>query len=329
MKQSIARLIESVSAWIVDHPWRVILLCAIAVLTAAMGVQHLRFTTDYRAFFSADNPQLQAFERLEKTYTKSDNVFFVLAPKDGKVFSRDTLAAVQELTAAGWKLPYAIRVDSITNFQSTSARGDELVVQDLVRNAKQLSDADIKHVRDVALSEPLLARRLVSAQADVTAVNVTVQLPGKNQTAEVPEVVAQARALADQIRAAHPGLNVYLTGIVMLNNAFGEASQHDMATLTPLSFLVIVVGVGLLLRGLSSTFIAVWVVILSIAAGLGLSGWFGINITPPSASAPTIILTLAIANSVHVLSAFFRGLRQGLARRRAMRKSPAVAAPPA
>ncbi|SRR6266496_2596660 len=321
MNKTTALLIERVSGWIIDHPWRVILLSVLAALAAATGVQNLRFTTDYRAFFSADNPQLRAFERLENTYTKNDNVFFILAPKDGDVFTRDTLAAVEELTAGAWKLPYAIRVDSITNFQHTYARGDELVVQDLVRDARRLSDSDLKRVRDTTLGEPLLARRLISSKADVTAVNVTVQLPGKNQTAEVPEVVTRARALAEQIRAAHPGLEVHLTGIVLLNNAFGEASQHDMATLTPLSFLVIVIGVGLLLRGMSSTFIAVWIVVLSIAAAMGLSGWFGINITPPSASAPTIILTLAIANSVHVLATFFRGLRRGLGRREAMIES--------
>lgn len=314
-------LSERVADWIVHHPWRVILLSVLVMLAAAMGGQHLRFTTDYRAFFSADNPQLRAYERIENTYTKNDNVFFVLAPKDGNVFTRETLAAVEELTAAAWKLPYAIRVDSVTNFQHTYAEGDKLVVEDLVRDAPRLSDSALKRVRDIALDEPLLARRLVSPEAHVTAVNVIVQLPGRNTTTEVPEVTARARALAEQIRAAHPGLEVYLTGITQLNIAFGESSQNDMATLTPLSLLVIVVGIGLLLRGMSGTFVAILIVILSVFSAMGLAGWLGISLTPPSASSPTIIMTLAIANTVHILAPFFHGLRHGLDRREAMIES--------
>lgn len=314
------RRIERIASWIVHNPWRTILLCLLVVAAGAMGGQRLTFTNAYRAFFSPDNPQLLAFEEIENTYTKNDNVFFVVAPKDRNVFTRETLAAVEKLTAEAWKLPYAIRVDSVTNFQHTSAQGDDLVVRDLVRGAQQLSEDALKSVRDIALEEPVLARRLVSPEAHVTAVNVTVQLPGKNQN-EVAEVVLGARALAQQIRAANPNLDVYLTGITMLNFAFGEASQNDAKTLTPLSLLVIVLSIGLLLRGVSGTFAAVGVITLSVAGAMGLAGWLGISLTPPSASAQTIIMTLAVADAVHILATFFQGLRRGLSRQEAMIES--------
>ena len=73
----------------------------------------------YRMFFSEENPQLNAFEQLQNTYTKNDNVLFVIAPQNGKVFTRETLSAVAELTREAWQIPYSIRVDSITNFQHT------------------------------------------------------------------------------------------------------------------------------------------------------------------------------------------------------------------
>nr|VFJ96091.1 MAG: 5'-nucleotidase, C-terminal domain [Candidatus Kentron sp. LFY] len=88
-----------------------------------------------RVFFSEDNPQLQAFDNLEKNYTQDDNVIFLLVPRDGRVFTRQTLMAVEQLTEMAWQIPYSIRVDSISNFQHTQARGDDPVVADLVRNA--------------------------------------------------------------------------------------------------------------------------------------------------------------------------------------------------
>ena len=129
---------------VIRYRWGIILGTLIAVMLAASGARFLGFSTDYRVFFSKENPQLLAFEALQNTYTKNDNVLIAVEPKDGKVFTQKTLAAIEELTRSSWKVPYSIRVDSITNFQHTWADGDDLVVQDLVENAYNLSDAQLK-----------------------------------------------------------------------------------------------------------------------------------------------------------------------------------------
>ena len=87
---------------IIRFKWLVLLLTAVLILGAGSGGRLLTFTNDYRMFFSDDNPQLLAFEALENTYTKNDNVMFVVAPEDGDAFSRKTLAAVEWLTQEAW-----------------------------------------------------------------------------------------------------------------------------------------------------------------------------------------------------------------------------------
>ncbi|HGX93350.1 MAG TPA: hypothetical protein ENK35_08555, partial [Candidatus Tenderia sp.] len=127
--------------WVVRARWLLIPVVLLAVVLAAGGAQYLKFTSDYRVFFSADNPQLLAFDEMEQTYTKDDNVLIVLTPADGNVFSRDTLAVVEKYTRQAWQIPYSIRVDSITDFQYTEAQEDDLIVRDLVSGAEDLSDA--------------------------------------------------------------------------------------------------------------------------------------------------------------------------------------------
>ncbi len=307
--------------WVIAKRVWLLLLSLAAVLLMASGGRLLEFSTSYRVFFSEYNPQLLAFDALENTYTKNDNVLFVVAPRDGQVFTRATLAALEELTEAAWQIPYSIRVDSLTNFQHTYAEGDDLVVGDLVREANSLSTQELNDIRAIALREPLLAQRLISPQAHVTGVNVTVQLPGINETTEVPEVVAFVRELVQTIQQHHPNLDIHLTGMVMLNNAFSESSMKDMSTLVPVSFAVIMLSLLLLLRGWTGTFSTFWLIMFSIASGMGLAGWLGMRITPPSASAPTIILTLAVANAVHVLVGFRHAMGKGLAKEAAMVES--------
>ena len=144
--------------------WRVlIILASFTVLGLALtGAGNLGFTTNYRVFFSADNPQLLAFEALENTYAKNDNVMFVLTPKDGNVFTPTTLAAIETLSEQAWQLPFSLRVDSISNFQHTEADGDDLVVRDLVEGATEFTKADLARVRAIAPKEALLVRRRAS-----------------------------------------------------------------------------------------------------------------------------------------------------------------------
>ena len=63
------------------YRWSVVLVSLLIVLAVGSGARHITFGNDYRMFFSEDNPQLQAFEALQDTYTKNDNVPFVIAPK--------------------------------------------------------------------------------------------------------------------------------------------------------------------------------------------------------------------------------------------------------
>lgn len=306
--------------WITQHPWWVILATILVVIAAASGGKHLAFKTDYRVFFSADNPQMLAFDALEATYTKNDNVMFVVAPRDGNVFGKETLEAIKTLTDKAWQTPYSIRVDSISNFQNTEAEGDDLLVMDLVDEELQLNEQSQGKIRRVALSEPMLLNRIVSDRAHVTGVNVTVQLPGE-KLSEVPEIVTFARNLATEIKAQYPHLDIYLSGMVFMNNAFAEASQADMKKLVPISFALMLITLGLMIRGFSGTFATLLVIIGSIMTAMGLGGYLGFPLTPPSASTPTIVLTMAIANCVHILVTLLHEMRMGRAKKDAIVES--------
>ncbi|WP_305856633.1 efflux RND transporter permease subunit [Balneatrix alpica] len=303
---------------VIRYRWWILISSLVLVMAAAMGAQRLVFKGDYRVFFSEENPQLLAFEAMQKIYSKSDNVAFILSPKDGEVFTASTLQAVQELTEAAWQTPYSTRVDSITNYQHTTAVDDDLTVADLVDDPANLSGAELADIKAIATTEPLLVHKLISPQGHVTVVNVTTQLPGISPVTEVPEVVEKVREIKAAFEQAHPDIEVRLSGMIMMNQTFSEASMSDSATLVPLMFLMVIVGISLLLRTLSGTLSTVVIIIYSIVATMGLAGWMGFYITGPSASAPTMILTLAVADCIHILATMFHEMRQGVEKRLAI-----------
>ncbi|ALP54107.1 RND transporter [Candidatus Tenderia electrophaga] len=312
---------QGLARWVTAHPIGVILTTLILVILAASGARLLGFSNDYRLFFSADNPQLQAFEELQQTYTKSNNVVIVIAPERGQVFNREVLSVVEQLTEAAWQTPYSTRVDSITNFQHSYGEGDDLIVEQLVEDAPQLTDAEIQAVRRIALNEPLLVNKLIAPEGDVTAINVAVYLPEKEAHRATPEVMEFIQRLVTEAERQHPQIDFYVTGIVAMNHALQEYSEADLKTLVPATFLVVVIGLALLLRSATGTLSTVLVVCCSTAAAMGLAGWLGIILTPSSIGAPTIIATLAIADCVHVLTNFLFARRDGNDKQAAMVES--------
>jgi len=306
--------------WVVKWRWWIVIVSAVLVFSGGYGIRFFQFNNDTRVFFSADNPQLQALEKLENTYNKIDTIFFALAPKNGKVFTRETLEAVEDLTEACWEIPHSNRVDSLSNFQQTRAEEDDLIVEDLYEEAASLSEAELKRIRATALSEVLLVDRLVSRSGHVTGVSVEILLPGKSNE-EVSKVAAYARQLAQEYRQKYPGIVIYLTGSIMLDNGFGEAGRDDLTYLVPGMFGILILLIGLTLRTIAGTVCTLIIILISMITGMGLAGWLGISITVASVNAPTIILTLAVADSVHILVTIFQQMRGGKSKSEAISES--------
>ncbi len=302
-----SRLAERIIRW----RWLVIPVVIGGGVVIGSEARHLDFATNYRAFFSAANPELLAFENFQNVYTKNDNILFVVQPRIGEVFTNAVTPAIEELTEKAWQIPFAIRVDSISNFQHTWSVEDDLTVEDLIIDGASLSAEELRKKRAIALAEPLLANNVISIDADTTGINVVLQYPEKSLT-EVPIAAAKAREIKAAIESAYPDLTVAITGVSMLNNTFAESGVRDLATLVPIMYLTLLLVMIVSLRTLSGTVATLGVIMLSTVTAMGIGGFMGIKLTPISMTAPTIILTLAIADSVHILISLRSAMREGL-----------------
>lgn len=299
--------------WLLSHRLLVLIATLLMAALFVAGASQLAFKDNYRIYFGETNPHLRAFEEIQDVYTKEDNIMFVLSPASGLAFDARTLTLVEELTAAAWELPFSSRVDSVSNYQHTIADDDELVVEDLITDASSLPDAALVTAREVAVSEPSLRHRLVNPDASVTGVNVTLLLPEK-ELDEVAQVVRAARSLVDDMRARYPDIDIRLIGTSMMNNAFAESAKSDITKLVPVMYLVIILAILILVRCLTSALSTVVVIFVSILAALGFAGGVGINLSSPAASAPTVIMTLAVADCIHLIISMFAQMRRGLAK---------------
>ena len=264
---------------VLRHRWLVVALAVLVVLITGAGGRFIKTTNDYRIMFGENNPQLAAFNALENTFSTSDTALIAIAPREGSVFTKEALGAIEELTKAAWKTPHSSRVDSLTSYSHSRAEGDDLIVEPLVDDASALTDADVARVRKIALSATEIAGRLVSRDGRVGALAVTFVLP-ENLDAAVIEISDYLNAVLKKARAKHPDIAYHLTGDVIMNRAFADVTKDDLEILTPIVFVIIVAATILLLRSVLGALSIIIAFVFIIMNTMGVAGWLGTVFSP-------------------------------------------------
>ena len=305
--------LDRYTAFMLRHRWLALASAVAVMLVLTAGLQFITISNDWRDMLDEDNPQLVAFDTLEDTYTATNAAVIAVAPKGGSVFTREALGAIEELTEAAWRVPSSTRVDSLTNYTHTESVEDDLNVERLVDDAGSLSDDDLARIKRIALGEPSVAGRLVSHDGRVAGLVISFTLPEHSDAGEI-RILNYLRGLLDEARAVHPDIAYHVTGNVFVNQVLTEAAQDDMGILAPAAFLVIVSVAAILLRSLFGTLSLVVVLIFVVGSTMGFIGWTGLVLNAANSGVPLIIMTLAIAHSVHVVEKIMSGMSQGLDR---------------
>ena len=313
--------LDRYSSFILRYRWLVIVSAVAAMMALTAGVQFITASNDWRDNLDENNPQLLAYDSLEDTYSATNAAMIAVAPKGGAVFTREALVAVEELTEAAWRVPWSTRVDSLTNYYHSESVEDDLNVARLVDDAGSLSDDDLARIKGIALGEISIAGRLVSYDGRVAGVAINFALPDENSNAAVTEITDYVGNLLDEVRADHPDVGYHLTGDVFVNHVMTKAAEEDMSVLAPAAFLVIVSVAAILLRSLLATLSIVIVLIFVIGSTMGVVGWAGSVLNAANSGVPIIIMTMAIADSVHIIETVISGMRQGLDRNAAIVES--------
>lgn len=317
MKRTVyQRIGERIARFAVERRALTLAIGLLVFFVFALGGRKLAFSTDYRIFFSKEDQGLAAFERLEQTFSKTDNILFVVKPKSGDVFDAKTLAEIRAIGEESASIPFARRVDSIVTFQVAEADGDDVRVRDLVP-AGPLDDEARARARTIAKNEPILVGSLLARDLRTTGINVTIDLPRTDPT-EVSRAIEAAREIAARSQARHPNLDVRVSGMAAVNHAFMETSVRDMRVMIPLMLVVMLATMAFLLRSASAMAAVGSVIAIAGGASMTIAGWLGYPLTPPSVAAPMMVLTVAIADGVHIVLGTMHHLHAGRTRSEAI-----------
>lgn len=302
--------------------WRFLtsfILVAIAVwLSTAMGT--FTFNTDFRMFFDADDPLLVSYESMEKEFTQSYTQVFILETKTGDLFTAERLAAIQSLSDDTWRIPFVTRVISIANHQHTSADGDDLWVEELFDEPEKYDAATLARVKNIILNEPELQNRVIDDRGQIALVIAYLDI-AQGQETEKPTVMKASRKLVAEFEQANPDIGVQISGQLAVDANIVEIAERDSAQVESVMMLCLLVLLAIFLRSFAAVLAGFAIMFTSVLAATGFLSMVYGDFNGINLSTPYIVYMMAILDAVHIISAYFNRLTQGMDKFSAMQDS--------
>ncbi len=303
--------------WIVTKPWIAMIVGFCFVAGAMSGFPQIKANFTHTAFFRSTDPMLQEFDKFERQFGNDDAVAVVVHSPSG-VFDRDTVGLLRELTDRMWLVHDVIRVDSLSNFNWVHAVDNTIEVEPLIPAEEELTDALLKERKEIALNHESIPDYLVSRDGKTALLYARIK-PGFETPPDTQKLVLEVRSVLEELKRSDHEL--YITGGPVINFAFQESTQRDLSTLIPMVLVAAMIFLIFLLRSVSGVILPFITLFLSVGSAVAFAGHFGVELNSVTTTLPFIMIAVAIADSVHIMSTFMQGRWRGLDQIEAARRS--------
>jgi predicted RND superfamily exporter protein len=281
-------------------------------------MRFLETPSGYRGFVENEFTHYKNITNLEEKYGQIDVLSYAIKADKGDIFQKDVLLLIDELTDNSWQTPYSSRVESITNHQYTKVNGDDIDIGDFITDIDSLNEEDLTKLKSLALKEDNVVHFILSENAKASLVNIYLEMP-EDENFSGPMEFAEKQQ--EYFKEKYPDIFVGIAGTVQYAHNFQTTAERDGQTMYPIFIILIFVLSYILLRSVLASVITLFVIILSILPSMGSAGWFGFDVNPPLIIAPIIILTIALAHSIHIISIAMTNMSEGMDRNQAIVES--------
>lgn len=219
---------------------------------------------------------------------------------ESKKLSPQQIRSVQDILI---KVRPVKRVRSLFTVEDIKVHGDELDIDNLIDTIPGTPDALAALKKDV-LSNPLLVNVIVSPDGKATNMQVELNIAED----DAPNMQAMYKAIGNLLDGVKTDAQLHFSGPPMVTAQIAEIIQQDNMKFFPLVTLVIGIILFLSFRRLQGVVLPMVISSLSTLWTLGLMALFGVKINIVSASLPVFLMTIAVADSIHYLTDYYKQL---------------------
>ena len=312
---------ENLSKFIIHNRIVFIFSCLVLVLILGRGITSVVFDPDMERFFPKGHPATSLSYEIDETFIRTDNLVIAINAKNNSIFTKKTLSLIESLTEKSWTVPYSIRVDSLTNYSYVRSVDDDLLVEPFIENAVSLEDSFIKQRAKIVEEEEIIFGSLISKDKKTTVISIIVDPPNPDANIKLIDTVEYMLEYVDEAKSNHPELDIRVLGTPYQEYISPKMVLSEMPIVMPSMLLLILVSVFFLLRSVYAVLATILVIVLSLIATFGSVGYIGNALNQMVITIPILIITLALADCVHLFSIFFQQRVKGHSSKESMIRS--------
>lgn len=257
-----------------------------------------------QAWLSDDDPYIERLNEFENLFGNDERLIVLVELKQERtIFEPDIIQTLSELTEQMWMVPEVVRVESLTNFHWSYAQGDELVTEPFIPEEEQ-ENADFLKVRE----KDALEHRVIPGVFFSKDLKSAILYGRISYNPDKPSDFAKIYEGAKKLISPYENderFKLHLLGEPVLSQTFQSTSFRDLGTMLPFLFLLIIIYLAYSFRSVIGVIIPLTIIVTSIGFTLGLIGMLGIKANSLTFVLPSILMAIAIADSVHLLTTFF------------------------
>ncbi|MFN4218999.1 MAG: efflux RND transporter permease subunit [Candidatus Bipolaricaulia bacterium] len=305
--------------WTVEHPKFVVLFIAIITVLAAAGLPRMQTDTDPDHMLSPTAPVRLYDEQVDRWFDLQDQIAIAVVNERHPqgVLNPTTLGKLYRIVQRSLDLEGVVRrnVKSFSTTNNIVSASDSLFQERLLQSDSP-SLQDVQELQRALTDNRLFERVLISADRTAAAIYIPV-----TDTADAKKITDQIRQfIQDEGGDGADGDRFYIGGQRVAEDVFGVLMFQEMAVLSPIVGLVILLALWLMFRGLRFTYILspMLVAMFSVVWTMGLMIWLKIPVHIMSSMAPVFLMSYGVVDGIHILSEFSNTLRGSRDRKHAI-----------
>ena len=306
---------------LIKYRYLSICLVLIVVCLLATGLTKLTFNPDLETYFPEGHPAVIRYNEIDDMFIPTDNLIIAVHSNEGTLFNGDSLKVIEELTKKSWTIPYSVRVDSLTNYSYVKSVNDDLIVEPFIEEAEKKSIEFFKKREDLVAGEDIIYKSLISEDKKTSVVSIIVDPPGPNKEDQNSELINYILGFIEPIKEGNENLDIRLLGNPYLDYISPRIVKAEMPVVMPLMLLLIFLIVFLMIRSYVAVLATFVVILMSLIATFGSIGILGSPLNQMVTTIPILIITLALADCIHLFSIYFQNRVKGISSKESMEKS--------
>jgi predicted RND superfamily exporter protein len=279
------------------HRLAIVMLLGVVTLFFGSFAAQIRFDNTIESYFLEDD--LEDYDRFLDAFGTDEIV--VVSFVDADIFTVQNFELIDRISRKLEGLPHVRRVLSLTSADIVFAAGGSVNFESLTP-ALPSGREELESIRKRAFADPIIRGTLISADARATAIVAEIDRLIRSFDYKVDLLKRIRGFLADL--EDQTGTRFAIAGTSVLDDALFHHTERDQEQFFPFMIGIILSVMYLMFHRLVMALLPFAVVILSLVWTYGFMSLLGYKINVISTVIGPLLMAVAIADSMHVLSEY-------------------------